>query len=57
MERTFSDRIEAEIRRGEIDSPAAEEVAQLEDWMSHGAPAPGTPARRLRDAQPTETKE
>jgi hypothetical protein len=46
---TFSDRIEAEIRRGEIDSLAADEVAQLERWMTHGAPRSGTPARRLKD--------
>lgn len=49
MENSFSERIEAEIRRGEIDSPAAEEVAQLEVWLAAGAPAPGTPALRLRD--------
>lgn len=51
MERPFTDRISAEIRRGEIDSPAAEEVAQLESWMTHGVAMPETPARRLRDTQ------
>lgn len=48
-EPTFSDRIEAEIHKGGIDSPAAEEAAQLERWMTHGAPTPGTPARRFKD--------
>ncbi|MFF2300707.1 hypothetical protein [Arthrobacter sp. NPDC058127] len=49
MESTFSERIEAEIRRGEIDSPAAEEVAQLEGWFRDGVPTPGATARRLKD--------
>lgn len=48
-EPAFSDRIEAEIHRGMIDSPAAEEAAQLEGWMTHGAPTPGTPAQRFKD--------
>lgn len=48
-ELTFSDRIEAEIHRGVIDSPVAEEAAQLERWMTHGAPTPGTPAHRFKD--------
>jgi hypothetical protein len=34
--RTFADRIEAEVRRGKIDSPAAEERAQLELWLAEG---------------------
>lgn len=49
MENSFPERIEAEIRRGEIDSQAAEDIAQMEAWLAAGAPAPGTPARRLRD--------
>lgn len=49
MERTFSDRIKAEIRRGKIDSPAADEIAQLERWLTHGAPTPETPAHRFKD--------
>ncbi|MFE4082829.1 hypothetical protein [Paenarthrobacter sp. YIM B13468] len=49
MEGTFSERIEAEIRRGEIDSPAAEEAAQLEGWIRDGVPAPDATARRFKD--------
>jgi len=49
MERAFSERIKAEIHRGGVDSPAAEEAAQLERWMTHGAPTPGTPAHRFKD--------
>jgi hypothetical protein len=49
VERAFSDRIEAEIHRGKIDSPAADEVARLERWMTLGAPTPGTPAHRFKD--------
>ena len=45
--RTFADRIETEIRRGEIDSPAAEERAQLERWLADGARAPGAPAEQF----------
>lgn len=52
IEHTFADRIEAEIRRGKIDSPAAEERAQLEHWLIAGAPTPGTPAERFGDSQP-----
>jgi hypothetical protein len=48
-EPTFSDRIEAEIPRGRINSPAAEEVIQLEGWMTRGTPTPGTPAHRFKD--------
>jgi hypothetical protein len=51
MESTFSERIHAEIRRGVIDSPAVEEVIQLESWMMQGAPTPETPAGRLRVTQ------
>ena len=48
-ETTFSDRIEGEIHRGGIDSPAAVVAAQFEGWMTHGAPTPGTPAHRFKD--------
>lgn len=50
--RTFADRIEAEIRRGEIDSLAAEERAQLEHWLAEGAQAPGAPATRFSEDHP-----
>ena len=47
MELSFTDRIEAEIRRGQIHSPEDEERAQLENWLDQGVPEMGTPARRL----------
>jgi len=47
MERSFSDRIEAEIRRGQIHTPNDEERAQLEHWLITGAPTPGEPISRF----------
>lgn len=47
MDRPFSHRIEAEIRRRKIDSAQAEESAQLEQWTVAGAPAPCKAAERF----------
>lgn len=55
-EPTFSDSIEAEIHRGRINSPAAEEVIQLESWM-RGTPTPGTPAHRFKTSQKNELQD
>lgn len=49
MERSFTDRIAADMRRGEFGSTAAEEVAQLERWVVDGAPDPEAPAARFRE--------
>lgn len=38
MESSFSDRIEADIRRGKIASADDEERAQLEAWFNDGVP-------------------
>lgn len=53
MERSFSDRIEAQVQRGKIDSPEAEERAKLERWMRDGLPLPGEPAERIADKPPS----
>lgn len=47
MEKSFSDRIEADIRRGAISSVEDEERDQLERWLADGMPATGTIAARL----------
>lgn len=53
MERSFSDRIQAQVQRGKIDSPEAEERAKLEHWISDGVPVPGAPAERIADTLPS----
>ena len=45
----ISDRIEAEICRGNIRSPEDEERAQLEHGLDQGVPAAGNRSRRLSD--------
>ena len=49
MDRSFADRIKAEILRGEMDSTQAEERARLEGWLVTGAVDPDAPARRICD--------
>lgn len=53
MDRPFSPRIEAEIRRGKIDSAQAEESAQLEQWMVAGAPTPRKAAEPFNNNTPS----
>jgi len=42
----FGERIAAEVKRGTLDSPGAEEAARLERWMRDGAPDPDSPTER-----------
>lgn len=49
MESSFSDRIEADIRRGIIASVEDEERAQLERWIVYGVNNPEGAATRFAD--------
>lgn len=50
MERSFSDRIQADINRGKMVSVDDEERAQLEQWITSGLPVQGGLAARYRDS-------
>lgn len=46
MENSFSNRIEAEIRRSKVVSADDEERTELERWLVSGAPCVDAPADR-----------